>query len=223
MKKTIAAMLSLLLMLLNLSAIARAEEGDPQATIELRGTVIDETNAYLPAVPITLDDGKGNKYTAQTDDKGHYRFSVKPGVYTMTVEVDGFAKYADQIDLTQKRKDVFDVRLKVIISEQLEVKDNDTTVSTEPDKNLSAITLTEKDLEALPDDPDELLETLKQMAGPAGADANVFVGGFRERGQLPPKEAILRININSNPFSAEYQEPGASRIEIITKPGRSEE
>src|SRR5207253_1691411 len=33
------------------------------------------------------------------------------------------------------------------------------------------------------------------------------------------KEAILQIKINSNPFSAEYSEPGFARIEIITKPG----
>src|SRR5689334_25447026 len=60
---------------------------------------------------------------------------------------------------------------------------------------------------------DELLETLKQMAGAAGADANVFVGGFRERGQLPPKEAILRININTNPFSAERSEEHTSELQ----------
>jgi hypothetical protein len=221
MKKIIAATLSLLLILLNLSAIARAGEGDPQAAIELRGTIIDESNAYIPAAPLTLDDGKGNKYTAQTDERGRYHVVVKPGVYMLTVEVEGFAKYAQQIDLTQKRKDAFDIKLNVIITEQLEVKDNSTSISTEPDKNLSAITLTEKDLEALPDDPDELLQTLKEMAGAAGGgdDAAIYVGGFRERGQIPPKEAILRISINQNPFAAEYQEPGAARIEIITKPG----
>jgi len=107
-----------------------------------------------------------------------------------------------------------------MLSEQVEVQDNSAVVSTEPDKNLSAITLTEKDLEALPDDPDELLETLKQMAGAAGgSDAQIYVGGFHERGQLPPKEAILRINISQNPYSAEFSERGDSRIEIITKPG----
>jgi hypothetical protein len=106
-----------------------------------------------------------------------------------------------------------------VLSEKVEVKDNAAAISTDPEKNLSAITLNEKDLEALPDDPDELLETLKQMAGAAGNDASVFVGGFRERGQIPPKEAILRININTNPFSAEHSETGFGRIEIITKPG----
>ena len=220
MKRTIAITLTLLLMMMNLGVAAFADEADPQATIELRGTVVDETNAYIQAAPVTLDDGKGNKYTTQSDDRGRYHFLVKPGVYTLTVQVEGFADFTEQIDLTQRRKDAFDVKLKVALSEQVEVKDNSAGISTEPDRNLSAITLTEKDLEALPDDPDELLQTLKEMAGAGGADdAAIYVGGFRERGQIPPKDAILRISINQNPFAAEFSEPGFSRIEIITKPG----
>ena len=53
-----------------------------------------------------------------------------------------------------------------------------------------------------------------------GDDAAIYVGGFRERGQIPPKEAILRISINQNPFAAEFSEPGFLRIEIITKARR---
>lgn len=220
MKRTVSITLSLLLLLANVSTIARADEADPQATVELRGTVIDETNAYIPAALVVLDDGQGNKYDSQTDERGRYRFNVKPGSYTLTVEVEGFAKFIEQVNLNQKRKDPFDVKLKVMLSEQVEVKDDAAGISTEPDRNLSAITLTEKELEALPDDPDELLQTLKQMAGAGGGDdASVYIGGFRERGQLPPKEAIQRININVNPFSAEYSEPGSFRIDIITKPG----
>ncbi|HVG19498.1 MAG TPA: TonB-dependent receptor [Blastocatellia bacterium] len=220
MKKTIPITLSLLLLLANAGTIIRAEAAGPQAAVELRGTVIDETNAYIPAARVALDDGQGHKYDAQTDEHGRYRFSVRPGLYTLTVEVEGFAKFVEQVDLTQRRRDPFDVKLKVVISEQVEVKDDAAAISTEPDRNLSAITITEKELEALPDDPDELLQTLKQMAGAGGGDdASVYIGGFRERGQLPPKEAIQRININVNPYSAEYSEPGSFRIDIVTKPG----
>src|SRR5690348_9230911 len=197
MKRSIVISLSSLLLIASFSGlIARA-----QALIELRGVVIDETNAYIPAAPVALDDGKGQKYSTTADDHGRYHLIVKPGVYSLTVEVEGFAKFSQQVDLTVKPSAALDIKLKVMLSEQLEVKDNSATISTEPDKNLSAITLSEKDLEALPDDPDELLQTLKQMAGAVGAgdDAAVYVGGFRERGQLPPKEAILRININQNP------------------------
>ncbi len=219
MKRTIAVSLSSLLLIANLLCLAGTGAAYAQGLIEFHGTIIDETNAYIAAAPVTLDDGHGKKYTTEADDHGRYRFNVNPGIYTLTVEVEGFAKYTDQIDLTSKPSGAFDIKLKVALAEQVEVKDNAAAISTDPEKNLSAITLTEKDLEALPDDPDELLETLKQMAGAAGADANVFVGGFRERGQIPPKEAILRININTNPFSAEHAETGFGRIEIITKPG----
>lgn len=219
MKRTIAISLSSLLLAVNFFGLVAPGAAYAQGLIDLRGTVIDETNAYIAAAPLTLDDGKGQKYTAVADDHGRYRFTAKPGVYTLTVEVDGFAKFSEEVDLTAKLTGQYDVKLKVALAEKVEVKDNAAQISTDPDKNLSAITLTEKDLEALPDDPDELLETLKQMAGAAGADASVFVGGFRERGQIPPKEAILRININTNPFSAEHTETGFGRIEIITKPG----
>jgi len=219
MKRTVAITLSSFLLIVNLLTLVGTGGVSAQASVELRGTVIDETNAYIAAAPVILEDAQGKKYTTVADDHGRYRFNVKPGLYTLTVEVEGFAKFSEQVDLTSKPNSPFDVKLRVMLSEQVEVKDNAATISTDPDKNLSAITLTEKDLEALPDDPDELLETLKQMAGAAGADANVFVGGFRERGQIPPKEAILRININSNPFSAEHTETGFGRIEIITKPG----
>ena len=218
MKRTIAISLSSLLLTVNLLGLAGPGAAYAQGLIELRGTVIDETNAYIAAAPLTLLSENGQKYNAVADDRGRYRFAVKPGLYTLTVEVEGFGKFTEQIDLTSKPSGSFDVKLKVMLAEHVEVKDN-AAISTDPDKNLSAITLTEKDLEALPDDPDELLETLKQMAGAAGADASVFVGGFRERGQIPPKEAILRININMNPFSAEHTETGHGRIEIITKPG----
>ncbi|MFY9611738.1 MAG: TonB-dependent receptor [Blastocatellia bacterium] len=219
-KKTGVLVLSFLLLVAGLAPRTGSGTVYGQTNqLELRGTVIDEANAYIAAAPMTLDDGRGNKYTITSDERGRYRFVVSPGIYTLTVEVEGFARFVEQIELTAKPAITFDVKLKVVITEQVEVKDNTASISTDPDKNLSAITLDAKDLEALPDDPDELLETLRQMAGATGADASVFVGGFRERGQLPPKEAILRININSNPFSAERSEPGHGRIEIITKPG----
>jgi hypothetical protein len=221
MKKTTALTLSFFLLLVGLAPRSRAGDAFAQSNqVELRGTVIDETNAYITAAPVTLEDANGKKYATTADERGRYRFLVPPGVYTLSVEVEGFAKFVEQIDLTSKRTAPFDVKLAVVLNEQVEVKNDSAMVSNEPDKNLSAITLTERDLEALPDDPDELLETLKQMAGAAGgADAQVYVGGFHERGQLPPKEAILRINISQNPYSAEFSERGDSRIEIITKPG----
>src|SRR6202008_3724515 len=53
-------------------------------------------------------------------------------------------------------------------------------------------------------------------AGPNGGQ--IYIDGFTA-GQLPPKSAIREIRINQNPFSAEYDQLGYGRIEILTKPG----
>lgn len=192
-----------------------------RATAEVKGTVADETGAVIESATVTLDDGQGHKFTAKTDSLGNYRLNaITPGNYTLTVTMDGFQTYTETVDLTEKRQAVVNAKLKVEIKEEQVVKDNSPQVSTEPDQNISAITLQGHDLDALPDDPDDMLTVLRQMAG-ATEDATVYVDGFQEGGRLPPKEAILAIRINSNPFAAEYSEPGFGRIEIITKPGTS--
>ena len=223
MKKFISILLSLFLIIANVSTIALANDEDQNVnSVELRGIVTDEQNAFIVAAPVVVEDAQGQKFTATTDEKGRYKISgLKPGIYTLIVELDGFAKFTEPIDLRNKRTVDFNIPLKVFISEQVEVKNDTGGISTEPDKNLSATILSPKELEALPDDPDELLDTLKQMAGAAGGagDSSVYVNGFSERGRIPSKESIQQIRINSNPFSPEFSEPGFARIEIITKPG----
>ena len=80
--------------------------------------------------------------------------------------------------------------------------------------------LTEKELEALPDDPDELQQDLEALAGPSAGPngGQMYIDGFTA-GQLPPKSSIREIRINQSPFAAEYDKMGYGRIEIFTKPG----
>ena len=72
----------------------------------------------------------------------------------------------------------------------------------------------------LSDDPDDLENDLMALAGPAAGPngGQIFVDGF-SNGQLPPKDSIREVRINSNPFSAEFDRIGFGRIEILTKPG----
>ena len=76
------------------------------------------------------------------------------------------------------------------------------------------------DLDALSDDPDDLLSDLQALAGPSAGPngGSIFIDGF-SGGELPPKESIREIRINQNPFSPEYDKLGYGRIEIFTKPG----
>src|SRR5205823_12894801 len=100
------------------------------------------------------------------------------------------------------------------------VGDSATTLSTDSGSNASGQVLKGDDLEALPDDPDDLQAALLALAGPAAGPGGgaIFIDGF-SGGDLPSKESIREIRINQNPFSPEYDKLGLGRIEILTRPG----
>src|SRR5208282_812665 len=115
----------------------------------------------------------------------------------------------------------FNISLDISVQkEKVNVQEETPQVDVNPASNASAIVLSGKDLEALPDDPDELQEDLEALAGPSAGPngGQIYIDGFTA-GQLPPKESIREIRINQNPFSAEYDKLGYGRIEIFTKPG----
>jgi len=177
MNKATSACAACVLLLLAVSLAYAGQQED------VRGTVTDETGAIIVGAKITLDDGHGHKQSAASDEGGHYRFAaVAPSIYTLTVSAQGFADFSQSIDLTSKRTAPLNITLKVIISEKMTVSTDAPGISVEPDRNLSGITLQGVELEALPDDPDELLDVLKQMAGTTGApgDTSVYVDGFLE-------------------------------------------
>lgn len=223
--------------ILSLSALLLGgiPKGLAQGALELRGIVVDPTGAIVIGAEVVLRDAQGHEQKQVTNALGEFRFaSLAAGTYSLRVTAEGFAPYEEPA-LTLEPGPAATVRvrrgetlvphpltivLQILITEQVEVTE-ETRVSVEPDTNLSAVVIRGEDLQALPDDPDELLEVLRQMAGPSvgAGDVQVFVDGFRERGRIPPRSAIREIRINSNPFSAEFREPGRGRIEILTRPG----
>jgi hypothetical protein len=81
--------------------------------------------------------------------------------------------------------------------------------------NAQTTTLEQSEIDALPDDPDELAEVLQQMTG--GSGATFQVNGFRG-GRLPSREEIRQIRFRTNSFSADNHDAGRTQIEIITRP-----
>ena len=192
--------------------------GVAQTPAELRGVVADEFGAIIRKASIILDDGNGRKSSAQTDGAGQFRFTgLAPGTYALTATAAGFAATTQQVRINTGGATAVNIVLKVVISEQLEVKSDAVGVSIEPDQNLSAMNLSKNDLASLPDDREELLQVLRAMAG-GSETAPIFVDGFSED-RLPSKNSIVAVKIGSNPFSPEFSGRGNNRIEVITKPG----
>ena len=210
----------LLLVPVLLLAFITVAIAQPPNTSELRGTVTDQTGGVVVGATVTIRDDAGQTSETMTDGQGRYVFrQLRPAVYTVTIASEGFKDFSDQVRLRPRAATSVNAGLKLAFSTSLDVTEP-SGISQDPKNNVSSMTLTGKDIDALPDDPTRLLERLLQLAGGARpGDVAVYVDGFRDYKRLPPKDTIKMIRINSNPFSAEFSDRSSKRIEITTKPG----
>lgn len=189
-----------------------------QARGMLRGVITDELGAVLVGANVTLTDASGVQKKTTTNAEGIYNYAgLAPGKYTLQANAPGFAPSEEkQVDVTAGRQSV-DLTLKVTIEEKVTVQE--TPISTEATNNANQTVIGGKDLDALPDDPDELAAALQALAGPSAGPTGgqIFIDGFTG-GNMPSKDSIREIRINQNPFAAENDQPSA-RIDILTRPG----
>lgn len=190
----------------------------------IHGTVLDPSGLAVPNAPVQVTPAAGGTaLMATTNATGAYNLNNVPGgTYTVQVNVTGFAPYTkEMVVVAAGRALQLDISLTIQQQqEQVTVAGDALTLDTSASSNASQVVITQQELDALPDDPDELQADLESLAGP-GAGPNggqMYIDGFTA-GQLPPKSSIREIRINSNPFSAEYDQVGFGRIEILTKPG----
>jgi hypothetical protein len=192
------------------------------ASGSLRGQVTDQSGAVVTQADVALTPATGTPLSTKTDAQGMYEFkALAPGEYTLDVVAPGFTLYENTKVEIAAQPLRLNVSLAIEVQTQkVQVSDTAPTVDVNPESNAGAITISSKELEALPDDPDELLTDLQALAGPSAGPngGQMYIDGFTA-GQLPPKSSIREIRINQNPFSAEYDQLGYGRIEIFTKPG----
>jgi hypothetical protein len=206
---------ALIVLLSTMIALAQQTRGT------LRGVISDELGATIVGATVTLTDANGLEKTTTTNGEGAYVFSgLAPGKYLLRAAATGFATSDEnEVELTAGARKALDLTLKVTIEEQKVTIAAETPLSTEATNNANQTLITGKDLDALPDDPDELAAALQALAGPSMGPngGQIFVDGF-SGGRLPPKESIREIRINQNPFAAENDQP-SGRIDILTRPG----
>jgi hypothetical protein len=193
-----------------------------QQTGSIGGQVQDTLGAVVIGASVTVVSADGKERIATSNQRGEFSVTgLAPGKYTVRVKATNFALYENtEVEITAGQREELVVPLTVEgVTEQVDVSSSG-GVSTDPQNNAGATVLTEKELEALPDDPDELEAALQALAGPSAGPngGQIYIDGFTG-GRLPPKEAIREIRINQNPFSAEYDRLGFGRVEILTKPG----
>jgi hypothetical protein len=187
----------------------------------LRVTVADQLGAILVgAIVQARAEGQPEAAAALTvtDERGVASIEgLAPGIYVVRVMFEGF----DPVELRnvqlkpgQGRREA--VMLSIAsLSEEVNVRRDPRESATDPRGDGFTTRLGEKEIEALPDDPDELEEAINQMAGPG---TTIRVGGFKG-GALPPKSQIREIRFRRNSFAAENHESGSVSVDILTRPG----
>ncbi len=202
---------------------AQSSTQSSATTGTLRGQVTDPSGAVVANASVAVLVSGGQTHSATTNRTGGYEIgNLAPGKYTVTANAQGFAVFVqNDVDVAAGQVAQFNIALDISVKqEKVNVQEETPQVDVNPANNASAIVLSGKDLEALPDDPDELQSDLEALAGPSAGPngGQLYIDGFTA-GQLPPKSSIREIRINQNPFSAEYDKLGYGRIEIFTKPG----
>ncbi|HXN74309.1 MAG TPA: carboxypeptidase regulatory-like domain-containing protein [Candidatus Acidoferrales bacterium] len=205
--------------LMGTHALAQA----PAPAAALHGQVLDPSGAAVAGATVLLNAADGQSTSATTNQQGAFDLKgVAPGKYTLEIIARGFALYKNEdVEIAAGQVKSLNISLSIEEQEQQVVVSGETPmVDVNPANNAGAITISGKELDALPDDPDELQTDLEALAGPsAGPNGGQFyIDGFTG-GQLPPKASIREIRINQNPFSSEFDKVGYGRIEIFTKPG----
>lgn len=193
-----------------------------QNTGTLTGQVYDALGAVVVGATVTVVDAENKQKNATTNAQGAFTVNgLAPGKYTVRVSAPKFSVYENtEVEISAGKREELIISMTVeAVTENVDVNLSE-GVNTDSDRNLSATVITEEDLKALPDDPDELEAALQALAGPSAGPngGQIYIDGF-QGGRLPPRDSIREIRINQNPFSAEFDRLGFGRIEILTKPG----
>jgi hypothetical protein len=179
----------------------------------LRLVVVDQTGAGIPAATVTVKPQSGEPVTFLSDEHG---VAVSPalavGTVTVSVEFPGFLTF--EAPLTLKRGAMNETVTLAIEGFTEEVVVSETSAA-EASKSASTTTLTQEEIDALPDDPEELAEALSQMAGPGGA--TFFMNGF-SGGRLPSLDQIRSIRFRQNNYASDNHDAGRAQIDIVTRP-----
>jgi hypothetical protein len=189
----------------------------------LHGQVVDSSGLAVMKASVVVTMPHGKTLGAITNRQGEFELEgLKSGNYTVQVIAKGFAPYKNEsVQITAGQVQNLSVSLRIEEQkQQIEVTDNPAAGDVDPMNSGGGIVLSGEELDALPDDPDELQTDLEALAGPSAGPSGgqFYIDGFTG-GHLPPKSAIREIRINQDPFSAEYDKVGFGRVEIFTKPG----
>src|SRR5688500_2755883 len=166
----------------------------PARDARLIVTVIDVTGAILPGATVSVvpeEPSAGPPSTAAANDAGVATITgLKLGRYTIRAEFSGF----DAGQRTNVRLRAGDNKQQIELAltgfeDTIEVGPDAQSTAVDPNGGSLSTQLTADEIEALPDDPNDLISQLVEMAG---GNAVVRIDGFNNS-SLPSRDVIRSI------------------------------
>lgn len=192
-------------------------------SVSLSGVTVDQTGAVIPDEQLTLihkQTGKARK--TMSGAEGSFSFqNVAPGNYILRGEAEGFK--TAQLPITVEAQPLSGMKLEMRIngSEEITV----TAAGSQPDSpenNADAFYVNNDFMGALPSQSQDILPVISNFLSPVARGTggpSIIVDGVESGDLNVPTDALKRIYINKNPYSAEFRRPGTDRVEVITRNG----
>ncbi len=250
MKRTLSSHFALTLITLLLTAGIALGQG---TTSRVTGVVTDQSGALVAGATVTLiNEGTNNPLTQQTSSSGTYVFdSVQPGIYTVSVEMQGFKKFVSTNNqVTVNQPATVDVALEVgDIANVVTVQATAELVQTSTSGNLGS-TIEQKTLEALPivgtrgRNPLDLLNFQPGVVFGGNTGGAVNVNGSRDRAfnftldgidinestaggsnftpLRPNPDSVQEFQVVTSNFTAELGRSSGAQVTLVTRSGTNE-
>lgn len=195
------------------------QTGSPPVAIT--GSIVDPSNAPVPSVRVLLKAADAEVETT-TDAAGQFRFGqVVPGNYEIHAAFPGFDPVVRRVRAGARSPQPLTIRLTLAsLKEQLDVPEQEKTVSSQASGNVDTISVERTMLDNLPFLDMNYLSALGRFLDPGtpgGAGTSIVVDGMEMRNVGVTASAIQEIRINNNPYTVEYPRWSRRRIEVITK------
>jgi carboxypeptidase family protein/TonB-dependent receptor-like protein len=219
-------------------------------TSRVAGLVTDTSGGRIPGATVTLqNDATGVTFTMISTDAGSYAFeSVQVGLYTLTVELQGFKKFVSAANtVTIGQPTTINATLQPGgVAESVEVRSSSQVVQTNSSGNLGT-TFDQRTIESLPilggrgRNPLDLVLTQPGVVQGANTGGGVHVNGARDRSwnftldgidtnetsaggsNFSPlrtnPDALAEFKVLTGNTTAEYGRNSGGQVAMITRSG----
>ncbi len=179
------------------------------------GVVVDPQGLVTVGAQVILSCG-AHKEVVQTDSEGRFGFSWPSRLEKCALSVShpDFAPFKEPV---ARLPEPWLIQLQLReVNQVINVIEEEEESALTGLMTLTSVSLSAADLKIIGNNTPNLIQYAKALSGTTLSQDKIYVDGL-PGSWLPPAEAIERITINTDPFSAEYAESDRNHIEITTR------